>query len=149
MQAGGHDQWTLNAINNGTSHLNTVEGFVGHQGVTFSKLDERDIAPGFHHVAMVRNRATDELIMYIDGLEVAKNTGTPDVDVNDALGNFVIGGDDSASPMNKPFQGTIDFVRISDVALAPADFMLVDVPEPASLALLVIGGVLMLRRRSC
>ena len=78
-------------------------------------------------------------------------SGTPGgLDVDDSGShNLIVGGDYfKDGGINKPYQGTIDFVRISDVALDPLDFQLVDViPEPASLTLVGLGGLTLLRRR--
>lgn len=46
--------------------------------------------------------------------------------------------------------GRIDEVRISDAALSPSQFLFAPVPEPGSLAVLALGGGLLLaRRRRC
>jgi hypothetical protein len=149
------DEWNLVSIDNGNTQRNTLEGFVGAGGDvgnpndgSFAKPNETNIAAGWHHVALVRNRSTDRVILYLDGVEVANESGPPQLDVSNALGNFVIGGNRSA-PL-KPYRGSIDMVRISDAALAPAEFHVntfVFVPEPSGWMLLVMGMFWLMRGR--
>ena len=129
------DEWSLVAINNGGSHPNTVEGFLGDgkdgtAGV-FRKTSTQNIATGWHHLALVRNRATDEVLFYVDGnLTAGGAIDSPAIDITNADGNFTIGANNSVR--NKLFRGNIDMVRISNVALDPVDFFGVTPPQPLS-----------------
>lgn len=44
------------------------------------------------------------------------------------------------------WQGAIDELRLSDVALSPSQFLVTDVPEPSSLGILAVGLGLLVRR---
>ena len=152
------DQYNLYVYNDGAGQPNTVGAFVANAGVgNHNSLDDRHNPPtaGWHHVAMVRDRTNDKLRLYIDG-SLAKEgidpAGALDVD-DTGTHNLIVGGnffDTGAGAIQRPYQGTLDFVRISNTALAPEDFQMVDpVPEPGSLALLLMGvlGLLVRRRR--
>lgn len=154
---GDTDQYGLWAYNagSGSSQPNTVGAFISNEGIgpLWSNIDQRNNPPaeGWHHVAMVRDRANDTLSLYIDGSLEKMASGTAGgLDVDEyGSHNLIVGGDYfKDGSIKKPYQGTIDFVRISDVALDPSEFQLVDViPEPASLALVGLGGLTLLRRR--
>jgi len=152
------DEWGLIAINNSQNHINTLEGFLGDGGNSasgfFVKPSETNISTGWRHVALVRNRQTDIVSLYIDGVVVstALDQGPSGVlDLSNAPGNFVIGGNRSVA--NKPFRGSIDMVRISDEALSPAQFFMglaasaAVVPEPSSMLLLSAGLAFLAARR--
>lgn len=98
------------------------------------------------------------LRLYIDGVEVASTdmslSGSGDTSLAQATGD---GGDWRANAWTvgrglyngghgDRAYGFIDEVRISDEALAPNQ-LLANVPEPGSIALLTLGGLLVARRR--
>lgn len=147
----GTDQYGINVYNDGGSQPNTVGAFIANEGNpgVFSNIDQRNSPPpaGWYHVAMVRDRVNDIHRLYINGVVAVENLSTPGgLDVDDTgTHNLIVGGDffDSGS-INKPYQGAIDFVRISDEALTPDQFF----PEPTSLALLGAGAMVLIRRRS-
>lgn len=90
--------------------------------------------------------------VYLDG-----NIDTPEIDVNtsntyrdDLVDSVSIGYLDRASPTGA-YDGDVDEVAIYDHALGTdriAAHYLTAVPEPASLALVGLGTLAMLRRRS-
>ena len=96
------------------------------------------------HVAGTLNDVTGEQKLYINASEVASTTtdirpfATLDSGFDPGLGI----GNTQNSDWDQWFNGTIDQVRISDQALIPNEFL----PEPATLLLLGLGG-LMLRKR--
>lgn len=135
--AAGSDEWNMVAINNSNSHTNTVEAFLGDGGHPaggfYIKHNETDLAPGWHHLALVRNRQTDEVSFYVDGTLIGTQldqNGLVKMDLSNAPGNFVIGGNNSLP--RKPFRGSIDMVRISDEALPSSEFFMT-AGEPGSL----------------
>ena len=151
--AGAADEWGLVSINNSITHLNTLEGFLGDGNNSFFvKPTKTNIAAGWHHVALVRNRATDTIQLYIDSIVVAAASDSGNsLDLSTATGNFLVGGNKHFPA--KPFRGSIDMVRISDTALDPVNFfggglpLAASIPEPSSLALVGACLVCLLPRR--
>ena len=142
--AGAADEWGFVAVNNSDTQLNTLEGFLGDgNNIFFVKPTETNITNDWHHVALVRNRATDSIQLYIDGTVVAAASDSGNsLDLSTANGNLLVGG--NKHNVVKPFRGSIDMVRISDTALAPINFFngglplaahSSSVPEPSSLVL--------------
>jgi hypothetical protein len=70
----------------------------------------------------------------------AAHPDSPAQAIGAAIGNSVVG--------QAAFQGNIDELRISDVAIPPSQFLNVT-PEPTSLALFTLGGAVFVRRRHC
>ena len=93
---------------------------------------------------------TDKVI-YVNGVETLRGPGgTMDNSQNLPV---IIGGHgrDAADPAGQSFNGLIDDVRIYDEPLSSAQIMdamnAVAVPEPSSMGLLALTGLLFLRRR--
>ncbi|WP_432800213.1 exo-alpha-sialidase [Poriferisphaera sp. WC338] len=97
----------------------------------------------WHHVAAVRDAATNQLKLYLDHVLI-------DTKVDDTTGSFannrdlIIGAFNSSSPGDRRFHGDVQFARISQGALNQDQF-LQPIPEPASLSALMLG--LFLSRR--
>jgi hypothetical protein len=95
----------------------------------------------WHHVAFVRDAVMDTVRLYVDyGFDTAAldTTTLGQANGNDIrIGEFNNGG--------RQFIGDIDFVRISEGALVPDQFL--DLPEPGTLTLLAFGGLGLLARR--
>ena len=100
---------------------------------------------GWHHVAMVRDRASGTLKAYVDGVldgsgdDLSGDLTNPEWSV--LIGQLRDGGN--------PFNGAIDRIRISDAALLPSEFIQ-PIPEPASVAMLLsisLAALLYHRRR--
>jgi len=103
------------------------------------------------HVAGTWDGSSGDLKLFVDFNEVATVanqsfpttlTGTLNDTSNDgpaAIGAIDRGGNN----FGQFFDGSIDEVRISDEALSPSAF----IPEPATVGLLAVGGVVMLARR--
>ncbi len=66
---------------------------------------------------------------------------------NNSTANLIIGNSANNSNTNALFEGIIDEVRISNVALAENQLLISVIPEPASLSLLAIGSCLLAGRR--
>mgnify|MGYP006289761027 CR=1 FL=1 len=109
------------------------------------------------HLAGTWDGSAGDLKLFVDGVEVTTTaveqgtTGnffptTLTNPLNDASndGPAAIGAiDRGGDSFGQFFDGSIDEVRISDEALSPSAF----IPEPATVGLLAVGGVVMLARR--
>ncbi len=103
----------------------------------------------WYHAAVVNNGST--LSLYLDtygdgsGYVLQSQTAIVDGALFDIEHVWNIGKGAHDGGLAHWFTGTIDEVRISNTALSPDEFVFV--PEPASLILLGLGGLCMLRRR--
>jgi hypothetical protein len=104
----------------------------------------------FHHVAGTYDPTVAQIKLYVDGVLEATNTfaGTAgwvvgDTIVQDATKNWNIGRDSKNT--TRLFTGLIDDVRIYNNALTAAEVKAL-IPEPATLAMLGLGGLTLLRR---
>ena len=108
------------------------------------------------HVAGTWDGSTGDMKLFVDYTEVAASqvgslptslTGTLSGASNDgpaSIGALVRSpGGPAVGAEGQFFDGSIDEVRISDEALSPSAF----IPEPATVGLLAVGGVVMLARR--
>lgn len=96
-----------------------------------------------YHVAATYDGATARL--YVDGnlMDSAAGTGFLGTSVQSAIGN----DPQYPSGYNTFFPGFIDEFRISNVALAPEQFLNATIPEPSAVMLLGLGGLLLRRRQ--
>lgn len=145
----GHLNYTIGLNEAGPGAIN----FAGFDGGGFPSvsLDARNYADGeWHYVVASYDAGSNEMSLRVlneDGsLDSTSAILTNDLDVGGA-GNMFIGRNTfpvGADP--RTFLGLIDEVRVSDMVLSDAE-LLGAVPEPASLALLSLGGLAAARRR--
>ncbi|HWB04417.1 MAG TPA: LamG-like jellyroll fold domain-containing protein [Verrucomicrobiales bacterium] len=124
------------------------------------------IAPGiltlnaWHHVAVTYNGSAGNQTLYIDGLQVASSTAPPDLDAltpNMSIGvktnNSTLAASGAAAGY---WDGKIDDLAFWNEALSAAQILQIKnngdagigvVPEPSSMALLLLGVAGMSRRR--
>lgn len=100
-----------------------------------------------HHFAAVWDHGSSTMSLYVDGGFIGSDTVTG-LEAYTSPG-FTLGGRATTSANNdfddSLFQGNLDELRFSNAVLAPSEFL--NVPEPASLALLSLGGLLIASRR--
>ncbi len=77
----------------------------------------KDLRGAWHHVIAVRNKTTNKITLYIDGIFESEKTAGTNRDIQWPLR---IGGDFRATP-GIPFNGLIDDIRIYDRALSEAE----------------------------
>ena len=77
----------------------------------------------WRHVAVVRNVSAGTVSLYVDGAlaDAVPITATGDVSLD--VNNFTVGSTWSHGFLGARFSGLIDYVRISDVALSPVEFL--------------------------
>ena len=115
------------------------------------KIDPALVTTGeWVHVAGVRDSAASLLRLYINGVEVAthdtENTFNIDHDEIMTIGAAAKENGDYLGEIGHWFAGELDDVRFYDEALS-AGAIASTIPEPATLALLGLGGLLLRRRR--
>ncbi len=127
-------------------HLSPTGGNQGNRTLNTSLTVSPDKV---YYTAMVVDVPNNAVTVYLqnitDGGSLASHAYSGnDVPngIHNSTGPFTIG---ATATGGSPFTGTIDEVRLSNVAL-PADQLLVVIPEPASLALVSLGALAMLRR---
>ena len=76
----------------------------------------------WRHVAVVRDVSAGTVSLYVDGVRADSVPITTTGDVSLDVNNFTVGSTWSHGLLGARFNGLIDYVRISDVALAPAEF---------------------------
>ena len=99
------------------------------------------------HVAGTLDDATGQMSIYIDGV-LKSSTITTARPFGALQAGQYPGISIGTLSRNEQgwFDGMIDEVRISDVALTPEQFL--NTPEPATVSLLALGGLAMLRRKA-
>lgn len=147
-------------IDNGQLRFINIAGStIGqHLGVIPTTGEDAFVANEWFHVAVTydgNENTSDNIKFYwtrMDDSRTEANLVASDSDmVEDLSGNSAIfgAGNDyrtSGSGNTNNLEGRIDEVRISSIARSSDDFLFA-VPEPSSLALIGIGGLLVARRR--
>ncbi len=128
-----------------------------YEAVTFSKMIDSTTrirlssgagyADGQWHHAFVTVSSVSGTKLYMDGILVDSDNGTEDVYYDTesyfCMGNFINDGTAAPAYLDDP----IDDVRVYDRVLSEVEVEQLAVPEPATLSLLTLGGLAMLRRR--
>lgn len=130
LSTGGNVQWDFGGIplTAGNDYYIAVVADLT-QGTPTARpvtLYVQDLTSGTSMQTLTQNQASNSLSAFYD-----------------AAVPFTIGATNAAT---SPFSGLVDEVRFSDAALAPSE-LLVAVPEPVSLAPLVVAGLVLARRR--
>jgi hypothetical protein len=127
----GGPGWWLRATNSGLLQSDVYDGS-GEREVS-GTTNIADSA--WHQVAVVFNGTADTLSLYVDhNLETLTENYTNDTALASTFGtssDIRIGVNHSGG---QPVYGAIDYIRVSDVALSPSEF--VGVPEPSAIVLL-------------
>lgn len=124
--------WYLRALPSGKLEGYVYDAGEAHSATPLSTALVND--DSWHHVALVYDRSAAKARLYVD---YALDT---EVGVSGSMGT--VGGGDIYFLRNIGASGwftngTVDFIRLSDQALAPSQF--VQTPEPSTLALLATG----------
>lgn len=104
----------------------------------------------WHHMAVVIDRENDQLLAYMDGIQLLTPGGDSFVDITgfagDAIGSTTSRVEIGRIGTSTRFRGTLDRLALSHAALGPGSFV---IPEPTSLVLLGFGvfALLLQRRR--
>ena len=104
----------------------------------------------WQHIAVTWDRGTKTLTAYIDGTQVGSYTsGLTNVDIATPGQDYMIGRRESGNVLN----GNLDEMWVFDQALTVDEIgnlitgNNIVVPEPATMSLLALGGIAMLRRK--
>ena len=134
----------LGTRDGGTWHKIDRQGISSWNGTELTYTDLSDDT--WHHIAYVGDSTSREI--WIDGVEVDTDTSVGTAVFN---GNFEIGGDDR---FGEYVTGLYDDIAVWNEKLSDADIAALFagasplvVPEPSSLALIGLGGLLIARRR--
>ena len=128
----------------------------GNPGPTRDFAGAALAANEWHHIVMTGSTSAGALTLYIDGAIAASDTSlVNDATFNGADGfgaspNLTIGAarPNSGDAGYRPYDGLLDEVAIYDSVLTPAQILAhTNVPEPATMTLLGLGGLLIARRR--
>jgi hypothetical protein len=106
----------------------------------------------WYHLAITFDSVSNLASIYVDGVLVRQGPGL--LNTGGSVAPFVVGTDhltssdvlDPASSRNF-FQGLQDDIRIYDRALNTAEIQQLATPEPATVGLLALGGMLLRKRR--
>ena len=112
-------------------------------------------ANAWHHVVLTGSTTAGEMAVYIDGVLAGSDIALVNgVTFNGADGigtaNLTIGAarPNSSDPGYRPYDGLLDELAIYDSVLTPVQISAhANIPEPGSTLLLILGSVMLMRRR--
>lgn len=139
------------AAGSGSGELGFIVDF-GSAAVVVNSTGTAMSLDTWHHVAVTRTEA-GVITLYLDGSVVGQNTAS-NIGAITSQDSTYIGRAANSGDVNSMWDGGINVVRISDAALAPANFVALQaaIPEPsqfsAAAALMTLLFVYVRRRRS-
>lgn len=140
------DGFAIENFNNVQARFVTDDGGTGTQ-LSLVPTSAINLGSTWVHLALTYDATSGVGKLYADGVERASVAGTPGQPMKwgTNLSLFVGGGMDGGGLSSSAAVGLIDEIRISDVALAPSQFLNA-VPEPGTVAAAGIGMLELLRR---
>ena len=134
QRSSGANGFTISNPNALTITYYVSNGAGGAVAVTLNT--GHDMSATWHHYAFTYDQATGVGRFYVDGVSVATNDGVDGRALYWGAANPLLVG--QLMDYAAAFNGTMDEVRLSNVALSPTQF-LGSVPEPGSALLLVLA----------
>ncbi|MBT3199105.1 MAG: LamG domain-containing protein [Phycisphaerales bacterium] len=110
-------------------------------GVDYSASAPTILDGQWHHVAATYDAASSTKRLYFDGAEIGSGKVIGDLTVG--AQKFRIGSTNNG----EYFNGLLDDMRVYNTALSESEISGLSVPEPATMSLLALGGLAILRRR--
>jgi hypothetical protein len=135
--SGGGPGWWLRTTNGGLLQSDAYDGAGEQEAIGTTNLYDG----AWHHVAAVFNGSANLLSLYVDYQAEGSLDYNNSVALTSLIGtdtNFRIGVNHTNG---QAMYGDIDYIRVSNVALAPAEFVGYGVPEPSTMIMLIVGGL--------
>ena len=155
LRSPGHLQRFTARLDTGTNEiLMTIKGNTAGQINAHSTGVIMASDGNFHHYVFTYNDTTKDLKLYVDnGAPTTANLAVIDMDPTDTMESLSIFKEFSIEGDSRAFNGDVSLFRVYDKVLSAGEvagnFAAGPslIPEPATMALLGIGGLMVLRRR--